>query len=301
MDRLDAMSVLVTAVEAGSLSAAARRLDMPLATVSRKVAELEAHLKTRLLNRSSRQFALTDAGRSYVTACRHILEVVGEAERTAAGEYRAPKGELILTAPIVFGRLHVLPVVIAFLKAYPEIDIRLVLADRMVNLLEDHIDLAVRIGELPDSSLVATRVGTIRRIVCASPAYLAEHGTPEHPDHLAAHHCISFVGLVAPDAWTFPTGPTVASVPVHSRLVVNTAEAAIDAATAGLGVTRLLSYQVATALRGGTLRAILQSFEPAPVPVTLVFTEARLVPLKLRAFLDFATPRLKAVLTELAP
>src|SRR5208283_2092412 len=173
MDRLESMSILVTAVEAGSLSAAGRRLGMSLATVSRKVSALEAHLKTRLLNRSSRQLTLTDADRSYVAACRRILEDVGEAERAASGEYSAPRGDLIITAPIVFGRLHVLPVVAAFLRAYPDIDIRMLLTDRVVNILEDHVDLAVRISELPDSSLIATRVGTVRRVVCGSPAYFA--------------------------------------------------------------------------------------------------------------------------------
>ncbi|HEY2620129.1 MAG TPA: LysR family transcriptional regulator [Acetobacteraceae bacterium] len=158
MDRLESMSILVTAAEAGSLSAASRRLGTPLATVSRKVAELEAHLKTRLFNRTSRRLTLTDAGQSYLTACRQILEQIEAAERTAAGEYSAPKGDLAITAPVVFGRLHVLPVVTGFLQAYPDIDIRLVLADRLVNLLEEHADLALRIGELPDSSLVAVRI-----------------------------------------------------------------------------------------------------------------------------------------------
>jgi len=158
MDRFESMSVLVTAVEAGSLSAAARRLGTPLTTISRKVSELEAHLKTRLLNRTNRRLTLTDAGQSYVAACRRILEDVGEAERAASGEYSAPKGDLVITAPVVFGRLRVLPVVVEFLRAYPDIDIRIMLADRLGNLVEDHIDLAVRIGELPDSSLVATRV-----------------------------------------------------------------------------------------------------------------------------------------------
>src|SRR5436190_4371274 len=160
MDRLESMRVLVTAAETGSLSAAGRRRRIPLATVSRKVSELESHLRTRLLTRTRRGLTLTEAGRSYVAACKRILEEVGEAERTASGEYSAPRGDLIITAPIVFGRLHVLPVVTAFLEAYPEINIRMVQADHAVNLTEDHIDLAVRIGELPDSSLLATRVGT---------------------------------------------------------------------------------------------------------------------------------------------
>ena len=161
MDRLEAMSVLLAAVDAGSLSAASRKLGSPLATVSRKVLELEAHLKTRLLVRSSRRLALTDAGRSYVAACRRILEDVGEAERAATGEYSAPKGDLLITAPIVFGRLHVLPIVADFLKIYPDINARMLLADRVVNLAEEQVDVALRIGELPDSSLVSSKVGSI--------------------------------------------------------------------------------------------------------------------------------------------
>jgi len=294
VDRLDSMSILVTAVEAGSLSAAARRLGTPLATVSRKVSELEAHLKTQLLKRSNRRLTLTDAGRSYVAACRRILEEVSEAERAAAGEYSAPKGDLVITAPIVFGRLHVLPVVTAFLWAYPDIDIRLVLADRAINLLEEPVDLAVRIGALPDSSLVATRIGEVRRVVCASPAYFAERGTPATPGDLGAHDCITFEGLMSSDVWSFTTGKAETSVPIHSRLIVNTAEAATDAAIAGVGITRLLSYQAASALRDGALALALEAFEPAPWPINLVYAGGRLLPLKLRAFLDFAAPRLKA-------
>jgi DNA-binding transcriptional LysR family regulator len=294
MDRLDAMSILVAAIEAGSLSAASRRLGTPLATVSRKVSELEAHLKTRLLNRSSRQLTLTDAGRSYLSACKRILEDVGEAERAASGEYRAPRGDLIISAPIVFGRLHVLPIAMEFLRAYPEIDIRFLLADRIINLLEDHVDLAVRIGDLPDSSLVATRIGAIRRVVCGSPAYFAARGTPKDPGDLAMHDCVTFEGLMSPTAWSFGTAKSPRSVRIHSRLVVNTAEAAIDAAAAGGGVTRVLSYQIASALRDGALAVVLEEFEPGPSPVSLVYTGERMLPLKLRAFLDFAAPRLKA-------
>jgi DNA-binding transcriptional LysR family regulator len=297
MDRFESMAILVTAVEAGSLSAAARRLGTPLATVSRKVSELEAHLKTRLLTRSSRRLTLTDVGRSYVVACKRILEDVGEAERAASGEYSAPKGDLIITAPIVFGRLHVLPVVAEFLEAYPEIDIRMVLADRVVNLFEEHVDLAVRIGELPDSSLVAIRVGAIRRVVCGSPAYFFVRGTPQTPDELGTHDCVTFEALMSPDIWTFAIGRSDESVPVHSRLVVNTAEAAIDAAIAGIGITRVLSYQIAAAMRAGTLAIALQEFEPPPWPLNLVYAGGRLLPLKLRAFLDFAVPRLRARLS----
>ena len=191
MDRLKSMSVLLVAVETGSLSAASRALGVPLTTVSRKVSELEKHLKTRLLNRSGRRLALTDAGRSYVAASRRILEDVREAERAASGEYSAPQGDLIITAPIVFGRLHVLPVAIEFLKVYPDIDLRLVLADRLINLLEEKVDLAVRIGALPDSSLKANRVGSIRQVVCASPDYFAKRGMPKSPLELSNHNCVT--------------------------------------------------------------------------------------------------------------
>jgi DNA-binding transcriptional LysR family regulator len=297
MDRLEAMSAVLAAVEAGSLSGASRKLGMPLATVSRKVSELEAHLRTRLVTRTSRRLILTDAGRSYIAACKRILDDIREAERAAAGEYSAPRGELIITAPIVFGRLHVLPVVLEFLKTYPEIDVRLTLADRIVNLQEDHVDLAVRIGELPDSSLVAMRVGSIGRVVCGSPAYFAERGTPKGPDELRKHDCITFNGLTSPEAWIFPSGKGNISVAVHSRLIVNTAEAAIDAAITGLGITRVLSYQVADALRTGALLLALREFEPPPVPVSLVHAGQGRLALKLRAILDFAGPRLKARLS----
>ena len=297
MDRLEAMSAVLAAVEAGSLSGASRKLGMPLATVSRKVSELEAHLRTRLVTRTSRRLILTDAGRSYIAACKRILDDIREAERSAAGEYSAPRGELIITAPIVFGRLHVLPVVLEFLKTYPEIDVRLTLADRIVNLQEDHVDLAVRIGELPDSSLVAMRVGSIGRVVCGSPAYFAERGTPKGPDELRKHDCITFNGLTSPEAWIFPSGKGNISVAVHSRLIVNTAEAAIDAAITGLGITRVLSYQVADAMRSGALFLALREFEPPPVPVSLVHAGQGRLALKLRAILDFAAPRLKARLS----
>jgi DNA-binding transcriptional LysR family regulator len=298
MDRLESMSILVAAVEAGSLSAAARRLGTPLATVSRKVSELEGHLKARLLNRTSRRLTLTDAGQSYVAACRRILEQVDEAERAASGEFSAPRGELIVTAPIVFGRLHVLPVATEFLAAYPEIKVRLALADRVVNLMEDHVDVALRIGALPDSSLMATRIGVIRRVVCASPAYFAARGVPKTLADLAAHDCIGFDVLTTAEAWTFKQERSEISVPISARLTVTTAEAVVDAAISGVGIARVLSYQAAQALRDGRLALALVDFEPEPWPVHLVYTGGRMLPLKLRAFLDFAAPRLKARLAE---
>jgi DNA-binding transcriptional LysR family regulator len=293
MDRLDAMAMLVEVVRSGSLSSAGRRLGVPLATVSRKIADLEAHLGTRLLTRSARRTVPTEAGEAYVAACRRILDAVQEAERAAAGEYQAAKGELVVTAPVVFGRLHVLPVVAAFLAAHPAIDVRLQLADRVLHLLDDHIDVAVRIGPLPDSSFVATTVGSVRRVVCASPPYLAARGRPSVPADLAAHDCVTFEGLS--HAWDFGHGRTEAMVPVRSRLAVNTAEAAVDAAVAGIGIARVVSYQAAQALAAGRLVALLEAFEPPPEPVSLVHPGQGPLPLKVRAFLDFAAPRLRAI------
>jgi len=294
MNRLDAMSILVAVADSSSLSAAARRLDMPLATVSRKVAELESHLKTRLLHRTTRQLSLTEAGSSYVAACRRILEEIGEAERAATGEYAAPKGELVVTAPVVFGRLHVMPVLADFLAHYPEIDINLVLTDRIVHLMDEHADVAIRIGALPDSTLMATGVGTVRRVICASPAYLAKHGTPTRPHDLAGHQCISFEVLASMRAWVFGAGKSELSIPIRSRLAVNTAEAAIAAAMLGVGLIRVLSYQVADAIRDKALCVVLETFEAAPLPINLVHKGQAPLPLKLRAFLDFVTPRLRA-------
>jgi DNA-binding transcriptional LysR family regulator len=293
MNRLDAMSILVAVVDAGSLSGAARLLDMPLTTVSRKVAELEAHLNTRLLHRTTRQLSLSEAGISYVAACRRILEEIGEAERAATGEYASPKGELVVTAPELFGRLHVVPVVAEFLAHYPEIGISLVLTDRVVHLMDEHADAAIRIGQLPDSALMATAVGAVRRVVCASPAYLAAHGVPARPQDLAAHACVTFEVLASMRAWVFGSGKSALSVPVRSRLTVNTAPAAIAAATLGVGLIRVLSYQVADAVRAQSLKIVLAKFESAPLPVSLVHTGQAPLPLKLRAFLDFVTPRLR--------
>ena len=293
MDRLEAMSILLEAVETGSLSAAGRRLGMPLPTISRKVSDLEAHLKTRLLLRGGRKLVLTDAGRNYVAACKRILEDVVEAERVAAGEYRAPTGELVISTPLVFGRVHVVPVVTEFLKAYPDIHIRLQMTDRVVNLIEDHIDLAVRIGALPDSSLIATRIGTANLVVFASPAYLAARGTPRTPEDLAAHDCIAFDALSAGDRWDFASNRVGSSVPIHPRLRANTAEAVIEAALGGLGIARTMSYPIAPAVAAGALGIVLRDYELPAVPISLVYPSQRLLPLKLRAFLDFATPRLR--------
>jgi DNA-binding transcriptional LysR family regulator len=296
MDRFDAIATLIAAVDGGSLSAASRALGMPLATVSRKVSELEAHLGAQLVVRTSRKLLLTEAGRAYVSAGRRILDQIDEAERAASGEYRAPQGHLTMTAPIMFGRLHVEPVVLAFLQAYPQIDARLVLADHVVNLVDEQVDVAIRIGPLPDSAMVATRLGAVRWVTCASPAYLAERGAPDTLDALSGHDCIMFEGLYSNTVWTFGRGKEIIAVPIRPRFAVNTADAAIAAAVAGTGITRVLSYQVAEAVAAGKLQLLLHAFEPEPLPVHLVYPTPSLLPLKLRAFLDFAAPRLKASL-----
>lgn len=293
MDRLEAMSVFMSVVEEGSLSAAGRKLGMPLATVSRKLSDLEAHLKARLINRSTRGLTLTDAGRDYLAACKRILEDVTEAERAAAGEFSEPRGELVITAPLVMGRMHVLPVVVEFMAAYPEINVRLIQGDRIAHLLEEQIDLAVRVGELPDSRLTATRIGAIRRVVCAHPDYFSAYGLPDVPRDLPTHRCVTFDAINSTELWRFPVDGAQVAVPVRSVLVVNTAEAAIDAAIAGVGVTRVLSYQIEEWKRGGRLQIALREFEPPAMPASLVYTGQRRLPLKLRAFLDYATPRLR--------
>lgn len=296
MDRLESMSVFVAVVAAGSFSAASRQLRMPLPTVSRKVAEIESHLKAKLLVRSTRKLVLTEAGQAYVEDCRRILDAVTEAERGASGQYNAPQGELTVTAPIVFGRLHVTPVVTEFLRAYERVDVRLLLADRALNLVEDQVDLAVRIGPLPDSRLVASKVGQIRRVVCASPAYLKERGTPRAPRELLNHDCVTFAGLTDAGAWSF----SEETVRVRSRLTTSTAEAAIDASAAGLGLTCTLSYQIADAVQAGRLAVVLRKFEPPPLPVNLIYVHESRITAKLRAFIDYAAPRLRARLTDAA-
>ena len=292
MDRLEAMTVFLAVADAGSLSAAGRRLAMPLATVSRKLAELEAHLGARLINRTTRRLELTEHGRGYEQACRRILDEVHGAELAVAGEYDAPRGELAITAPIVFGRLHVLPVVADFLRAHAQVDVRLALGDRVAHLIDEHVDVAVRIGVLPDSRLNAVPLGSLRQVVCASPAYLRKHGTPRTPADLDGHRCISFDSpFSAP--WRFGGDGAHVFTPARPRLVVNTAESAIDAAVAGLGVTRVLSYQADGALRANRLRRLLRPFEPEPVPVNMVYDGQQRVTSKLRAFIDFAAPRLR--------
>ena len=298
MDRLEAMSTFLAVVEDGSLSATARRLKTPLPTVSRKISELELHLRTKLFNRSSRQLVLTDAGSSYLAACKRILADVTEAERTASGEYAAPTGELSVTTPIGIGRTILIPIMVDFLKTYPDIKARLIPSDRPLSLFQEHIDVGVRLGALPDSSLKALSVGTTCRVACASPAYLAARGTPRQPEDLAGHDCIHYAGFSQPDAWTFVRDKATIAVPVSTRLFVGSAEAAYAAARAGIGITIALSYQLTTAPEPRAVTTLLDEFRPPPLPINLVYAANRFLPIKVRAFLDFAAPRLKRIFAE---
>ena len=294
MDRLEAMSIVLAVAEAGSLSAAARRLNTPPATASRKITELEEHLRAKLFDRSARRLTLTDSGLSYVEALKRILADLSEADRAASGEFVSPTGELIVTAPAAFGRLFLIPILAEFLRAYPEIDVRLLLVDRILSLPEDHFDVALRIGELPDSRLIALRVGTIRTVVCASPAYLRAHGMPTTPDDLAAHDCVIYEGFIGPYVWKFVRDGAEVAIAVRPRLVVSNPEAAFDAVRAGIGLGRGASYYVGAAIEAGTLTTVLDEFHLPTRTVSFVYAAGRFTPIKLRAFLDFAAPRLKA-------
>lgn len=294
MDRFDAMTVLLAVVEAGSLSGGARHLRAPLATVSRKVSELENHLGTPLFVRSRGGLRLTESGRAFVSATRRILGQLEEAEREAAGEFSTPRGTLHVTAPIAFGERHLLPVALEFLAQHPDICLRLMLADRQISLVDEHIDVALRIGHLTDSALVATRVGSVSRVICASPVYLAGRGTPSRPEDLASHDGISFQGFATAPEWRYRRDSAAFTVEPRPRLSVNTTEAAIQAACAGLGIIRVLSYQVAEELKSGQLQVLLPEFAPEPLPVSLIYPQAELLPLKVRSFLDWTAPRLRA-------
>jgi DNA-binding transcriptional LysR family regulator len=298
MDRFESMEMLVAAIENGSLSAAGRALNVPLPTLSRKITDLESRLGTRLLIRGTRKLTLTDAGVAYVAAARRILEQVDDAEREAAGEFQMPKGELVITAPVFFGRLHVLPVVTDFLALYPEINVRLLLADHNLQLVEEHVDMAVRIGVLPDSNMIATRVGSMRNVVCASPQLLAEHGVPQVPEDLRRFPFVRVVMPVLSPGWRFrsPDGRGEIEIPILPRLAVSTAEAAMQAAVRGMGAVSLMRYQVRDALEAGLLQLVLEDFELEPSPIHLLHASRGHMPLKMRRFLDFAAPRLREIL-----
>jgi DNA-binding transcriptional LysR family regulator len=293
MDRLHAMEVFAAVAEAGSFAGAARQLRLSPPAVTRAVAALEERLGVRLLNRTTRSLSPTEAGLRFLASARRLLAELDEAERSAAGTTAIPSGHLVVTAPVTFGRAHVAAVLAEFLAAQPRVTAALLLLDRVTSLVEEGIDVAVRIGQLPDSALVARRVGEVQHLLVASPAYLAAHGVPERPEALKGHAMIAFSGLLPGRDWRFVANGRATAVTLAPRLEVNDALAALDVAERGHGITLALSYMVGPRLATGRLVPVLDAFAPPPVPVQIVHPHGRLVAAKVRAFLDFAAPRLK--------
>jgi DNA-binding transcriptional LysR family regulator len=291
MDRIDAMQAFVAVADLQGFAPAARKLGLSPSGVTRLIAALEERLGARLLQRTTRSVTLTDTGARYLERARRILADVEEAEGAAEGERTRPRGRLVVSAPAGFGRLHVSPVMSAYLSRYPEVSAELRLADRMVNLVEDGVDLAVRIGHLADSSLVARHVGEMRRIVVASSAYLGRRGEPNTPQAVAAHETIQFGAMTASPDWRFVEGGREIRVACTPRFATNSADAAIQYAEQGGGLTRVLAYQAAEAIRAGRLNIVLAQFEPPPLPIHIVYPTSRLLSAKVRAFIDLVIER----------
>jgi DNA-binding transcriptional LysR family regulator len=293
-DRLDALVIFVAVAEQQSFAEAARQLNRSPASVTRGVAALEERLQTRLFNRTTRSVALTDAGARYLENCRRLLAVYDELEAVNFAERVEPRGWINVTAPVMFGRLHVLPLVRSFLDKYPQVDIRLLLLDRVVSLVDEGLDLGVRIGQLPDSSLRAVLVGQVRRVVCAAPQYIARYGVPVTPRDLGSHRVVACTVVTPiPDRWSFHGPSGVTSAAVTPRLVVNTTAAAVDAALDGFELACILSYQAEPHIAAGLLQAVLVEYEPPPAPIHIVHPDGRHFPTKVRLFLDHAAEGLR--------
>ena len=286
MDRIDAMQAFVTVADLKGFAPAARKLGVSPSGVTRLIAALEERLGARLLQRTTRQVALTDAGARYLERARRILGDVEEAESAAEGERTRPGGRLVVSAPNGFGRLHVSPVVSAYLQRYPEVSADLRLSDRMINLVEEGVDLAVRIGHLPDSTLVARHVGEMRRIVVASKDYLKRRGEPKTPEAIAGHDTIHFGAMTVEPDWRFVADGSEISVSCTPRFTSNSADAAIQYAEAGGGLTRVLAYQAAASLKAGRLKIVLAPFAPPALPIHIVYPTSRLLSAKVRTFID---------------
>jgi len=294
MDRLQAMTTFVAVVDSGGFASAARKLNLSPPVVTRAVAELEERLGLRLLTRTTRVVRVTDAGARFAEDCRRILAEIDEAETAATGTHTAPRGTLTLTAPVLFGQLYVTPILVSYLQQFPEVDAQCLFLDRVVNVVEEGIDVAVRIGELPDSSLQAVRVGRVRRVLVASPAYLQHHGVPKRPEDLAGHTIVSAANVNPVSEWRFNDAGTALVQRLQARMRTTTNDSAIAALLAGLGIARLLSYQVAAQVRSGALQAVLEDFESVPLPVHVVHHEGRRATQKVRAFVDLAVERLRS-------
>jgi DNA-binding transcriptional LysR family regulator len=293
MDRFQEMQVFATVAQEQGFSAAARRLGMSAASVTRAVAALEKRIGTLLLTRTTRSVHLSEAGQRYLEDCRRILTEVQEAEDSAAGSHAQPRGQLTITAPVLFGELFVTPVMVGYLTQFPEVSINALLVDRVVSMVEEGIDVAVRIGELPDSNQHAIRVGEVRRVICASPGFLTDHGRPRHPADLSAAPIIATSSIGQHRSWPFLDAGEPISVRPEPRLVVTANQAAITAAAMGLGLTRVLSYQVASKVAVGELEIVLADFELPPLPIHVVYQGGRKAPVRVRSFVDFAVKVLR--------
>jgi DNA-binding transcriptional LysR family regulator len=293
MDKLRAMETFVRIVEAGSLTAAAEALGMSVPAVVRSLAGLERAVGVRLLNRTTRRSSLSDEGREYYERCKRVLAEVEAADAALSSRRAVPKGRLRLTASVMYGRMHVAPLVADFMAKYPAVEVELLLLDRVVDLVEEGIDTGLRIGQLPESSLVAQRVGETRRVVCAAPAYLERAGTPGTPADLAAHRCVVFSGLAATGEWSFGGRPPH-RVAIRPVLRTNQVDVAIDACLRGLGCGQFLCYQVEHLIAADRLKRVLSEFEPAPVPIQVVYPHSRLPSSNVRAFVEFAVKRLRS-------
>lgn len=292
MDRFEAMKLLLAVVDAGSISAGSRKLNAPLPSVSRKVAELERHIGASLIVRTSRNLQLTDAGREYVESARRIMADLEEAERRASGEYLTPRGTLTITMPIEFGARYVMPIALSYMESHPEVSLNLLSLDRTVHLVEEQVDIAIRLGDLEDSSLYAVKAGEFRLLTCASPAYLQRCGVPEHPRELVDHDGILFNKRTF--FWTFDVdGCPLEAIP-RNRLEVNTAANCVAAAVGGAGIARLFDYQIPEELASGALVPVLERFDRAPLPIHIVYSRQGQLALKVRSFVDWALPRLRA-------
>jgi DNA-binding transcriptional LysR family regulator len=294
MDKLRYMEIFVRIVETGSLTAAARSLGMSGPAVVRSLASLEGAVGVRLLNRTTRKSSLSDEGREYLERCKRILADVEEADAALSSRRMEPRGRLRLTAPVTYGRMHVAPVVSAFAAKHHEIEVDLLLLDRVVDLVEEGIDAAIRIGSLPDSSLVAVRLGETSRVICAAPAYLRREGTPKTPDDLPAHRNILFTGLSGDGVWSFG-GNGQKRVSIRPFLRTNHVDAALDACLRGHGCSQFLAYQVKDLIAAGKLNRLLTAYEPAPLPIHLVYPHSRLLSANVRVFIDAATSALRNV------
>lgn len=294
MDRFTEMQVFVAVAECEGFAAGARKLKISPPAATRAVADLEHRLGVKLLNRTTRYVRVTDAGQRYLDDAKRILAQVAEADEAAVGINGSPRGHLVITAPVLFGRMYVMPAIVEYLQKYPDTEVSAMFVDRVVNLLEEGVDVALRIGELSDSSFKALKVGTVRRVVCASPAYIEQHGLPLHPDELHNHPIIVASNLGPNVEWRFLDNHQTSIVRIKPRLTVTSNDAAIEAAVEGLGITRLISYQIAPQLESGQLKIILSEFELPSMPIHILHREGRQSSVKIRAFIDLVAEKLRA-------